>query len=153
MSFNCEAHLQIATPTLSVRSHTPVQGLPDLLGNSYMRISQYLAELGETPAGYPFVAYYNMDLQDLDVEAGYAVSKPLAGRDDIQPGALPQGLVATCVYTGPYLGMGPAYEELTQWVKDNGHEASGVIYEFYRNDPAQVPPEELETQIVFLLEA
>ena len=153
MPYTCEVHPQTAAPVLSMRSRIPSQALPDFLGKAYSGIFQYLAELGESPAGFPFVAYYNMDMHDLDVEAGFPVSKPLPGRDEILAGALPEGMVAETVYTGPYQEMGPAYEELTHWTQENGYEASGVVYEFYMNDPAQVSPEQLQTQIVFVLKA
>jgi effector-binding domain-containing protein len=153
MAYICETYHQTATPVLSMRVHVPVHALPDFLSKAFSSIFQYLAELGEIPAGVPFVAYYNMDMQDLDVEAGYPVARPLAGRDEIQPGSLPEGPVAETIYTGPYVEMGSAYEELTSWVTANRHVASGVVYEFYLNDPAQVLPEQLQTRIVFLLKA
>jgi effector-binding domain-containing protein len=112
---------------------------------------QHLGELGESPAGAPFVVYYNMDMQDLDVEAGYPVSQALTGKAEVQAGNLPAGMVATCDYSGPITEMGPAYEVLTQWIKDNSYEATGVVYEFYLNDPAETLPQHLRTQIVFPL--
>ena len=39
-----------------------------------LEIAQYLAEQSEQPAGAPFVAYYNMDMQNLDVEIGFPVT-------------------------------------------------------------------------------
>jgi effector-binding domain-containing protein len=147
----CEAHEQTAQPILSIRTRLSVQDLPDVLGESYGKIMQHLAEIGQNPAGAPFVAYYNMDMQDLDMEAGFPVAQALPGKDEIKAGNLPAGMVATCEYTGPYPEMGAAYEELTQWIKDNGYEATGVSYEFYLNDPAQTPPQDLRTRIVFPL--
>jgi effector-binding domain-containing protein len=47
--------------------------------------------------------------------------------------------------------MAPAYEELSQWVKDQGYETTGVVYEMYLNRPDQTSPAELQTQIVFPL--
>ena len=151
MMYTCKIHQQEAAPVLSVRVRLPVHELPDFLDQAFSSISQYLAEVGEQPAGNPFVAYYNMDMQNLDVEAGYPVSRPLAGRDAIRPGRLPEGQVAETVYTGPYQEIGPAYEDLTHWVSAHGHQPSGVVYEFYLNDPARVLPEQLQTRIVFLL--
>jgi effector-binding domain-containing protein len=151
MTNNCEIHQQTAAPVLTMRVRIPVQDLPDFLGKAYAEIFQYLAMLGEAPAGFPFVAYYNMDMHDLDVEAGFPVSKPLPGKEAIQAGALPEANVAETVFTGPYVEMGPAYEELSQWTKEQGCEASGVVYEFYLNDPAQVLPDQLQTKIVYIL--
>ena len=103
------------------------------------------------PAGPPFAAYYNTDRQDLDVEIGFPVSKTLPGKDDIQSSEIPAGKVATCLHTGPHSELEPAYSALTWYVKDNGHEPTGVAYEMYLNDPSEALPEELQTQIMFLL--
>ena len=49
------------------------------------------------------------------------------------------------------LYVSPAYEALSAWIEENGYEPTGVAYEFYLNDPGEVPPEELMTQISFPL--
>jgi effector-binding domain-containing protein len=151
MSYNCEVKEQLTQATLSIRTRTPVQDLAQILGKAYGAIAQYLGELGEQPAGPPFAAYYNMDMQDLDVEAGFPVSRRLSGKGDIKASEIPGGKVATCLYTGPYSEIEPAYTALSQWITDNGYEATGVVYEMYLNDPTQTPPQELKTQIVFTL--
>ncbi|MFC1955002.1 GyrI-like domain-containing protein [Chloroflexota bacterium] len=151
MSYECEVKEQSTQPTLSIRTRTPVQDIPQVLGKAYGAIAQYLGELGEQPAGPPFTAYYNMDMQNLDIEIGFPVSQRFADKDDIQASEIPCGKVATCLYTGPYNEMEPAYNALSQWIKDNGYETTGVAYEMYLNDPAQTPPHELQTRIAFLL--
>jgi len=151
MSYKCEVKEQAAQPTLSIRTRTSVQDIPQVLGKAYGAIAQYLGELGEQPAGPPFTAYYNMDMQNLDIEIGFPVSRQFSGKDDIRASEIPSGKVATCLYTGPYSEMEPAYNALSRWIEDNGYEASGVAYEMYLNDPDQTPPQELRTQIVFLL--
>jgi effector-binding domain-containing protein len=151
MSYKCKVKEQPSRATLAIRTRVSVQDLPQVLGRAYGAIAQYLGELGEQPAGPPFVAYYNMDMQALDIEAGFPVFRELSGKGDIQAGEIPGGKVATCLYTGPYSGIEPAYNALSQWMKENGYEATGVAYEMYLNDPEQTPPQELQTQIVFPL--
>ena len=75
----------------------------------------------------------------------------LPGREDIQPGRIPPGRVATCLHVGPYGEIGPAYEALSGWMQANRHQGTGIAYEIYLDDPAQTPPHELKTQIAFLL--
>jgi effector-binding domain-containing protein len=151
MDYQCELLERPSQPTLSVRFRAPVQELSQHFGRIYGGIMQYLGELGEHPTGAPFAAYYNMDMQDLDVEAGFPVSKSLPARDDIQPGQLPGGKAATCLYVGPYDQVGPAWEALSQWITEHGHEAAGPAYEMYLNDPNQQPPQEPITQLVLPL--
>lgn len=151
MSYKCEVEEQPTQPTLSIRTRTSVQDLAQALGKAYGAIAQYLGELGEQPVGPPFAAYYNIDMQDLDVEIGFPVSRGLPGKDDIKASEIPGGKAATCLYTGPYSEIEPAYNALSQWIEDNGYEATGVTYEMYLDDPAQTPPQELKTRILFPL--
>ena len=122
-----------------------------MFGKGYGEIVQYLEELGEQPIGPPFGAYYNMDMEDLDIELGFPVGRELPGRAHIQAGEIPGGQVATCLHIGPYSEMEPAYAALTEWIKDNGYEATGVVYELYLNNPDETPP--AQTQIVFPLKS
>ena len=150
MEYNCEVKEQPAQHTLSIRTRTAVENLPQAIGKAFGDVAQYvMGELGEQFAGPPFTAYYNMDMQDLDVEMGFAVLKKLSGKGDIQSSEIPAGKMATLLYTGPYSDMEPAYNALFQWIQDNGYEATGVAYEVYLNDPSEVPPEKLQTQIMF----
>ena len=137
---------------LSIRTRTAVQDLPKVLGQSYDLIVQYLCELGEAPAGPPFVGYFNMDMQDLDVEIGFPVTRPLPGKAEIQPSQLPAGNHATCLHSGSYKALEQTYNALQKFIAEGGHKPSGVAYEFYLNDPNETPEDQLQTQIVFPLE-
>ncbi|MCC6805454.1 MAG: GyrI-like domain-containing protein [Anaerolineae bacterium] len=125
-----------------------VQPLPQRLGNAYRAIGEYLNQLGEAPAGGVFAAYYNMDMQDLDVEAGFTVAKRLPGSGEIQASEIPAGTFAVCHFTGPYAAMAPGYEALTQFARDNGYKPSGIAYEWYFSPP-DTPPQDIKTDIVF----
>ena len=152
MEYQCELKEQAAQPALSVRTHAAVQELPSLIGKTYGAIMQYLAELGEQPAGMPFTAYYNMDMQNLDIEIGFPVAHPLAGKGEIQASEFPGGKLASVIHIGPYDQLGAAYEALGQWVKAQGYEATGVTYELYYSGP-DTPPQEIRTEIIFPLKA
>ena len=52
---------------------------------------------------------------------------------------------------GPYDQIEPAYNALTKFIQDEGYESTGIAYEIYLNDPVEVKPEQLQTQILFLL--
>jgi effector-binding domain-containing protein len=151
MTLKCEIQNRPAQHTLSVRVRTSVGELSAMMGEVYGAIAQYLGQAGRCPAGAPYGAYYNMDMEDLDVEIGFPVDAEMSAQGDIKPGLIPAGKVATCTWTGPYDQSAPAYEELTAFIAEQGAEATGVAYEYYLNDPGEVPPEELQTEIVFPL--
>jgi effector-binding domain-containing protein len=92
-----------------------------------------------------------MDMQDLDVEAGFPVTRALPGKNDIKSGEILAGKHAACLHVGPYAQSVPAYDALARWTEENGYTPTGVAFEFYLNDPTQTPQAELQTRIVFPL--
>lgn len=150
MTYTCELKQQLAQPALAIRTRAAVQDLPKVFGDAYGAIMQYLAELGEEPAGMPYAAYYNMDMQNLDLEIGFPVARKIAGKGDVQPSEFPGGKLASTVHIGPYDQVGPAYDALMHWVGAQGYQATGVAYEVYYSGP-ETPPQEIKTEIVFPL--
>jgi effector-binding domain-containing protein len=151
MEYRCELLDRPAQPALVVRTRTPVQGLPQAIGQAFGAIMQCAGQLGIQPCGAPFVAYHNMDMADLDIEIGFPFAQSLAGKGNVLVGEIPGGRAAACLHVGPYDQVGAAYDALSQWMQANGHVPTGVAYEFYLNDPQVTPPAELQTQVVFPL--
>jgi effector-binding domain-containing protein len=151
MNTVCEIKERAATPVMSVRTRCPVTQLPQVLGKTYEKITTYLARIGAQAVYAPFVVYYNMDMDDLDIEAGFPTVAELSGEGEIRAGELPAGKALTATYTGPYETMQAAYEDIEAWAREHNLQRSGVVYEFYHNDPTTTPPEQLITEIVFPL--
>ncbi|WP_322787253.1 GyrI-like domain-containing protein [Peptoclostridium acidaminophilum] len=137
-------------PTLVIRVRTKVENLPCLIAESYGKLCAYMEELGEIVSDLPFVAYHNMDMQDLDVEIGFPVANPLPGKGDIKPGTIPEGTRIFCMYRGPYEEMAPIYEEMQKWMYENGYASAGPVYENYYNG-TDFPAHELLTRIVMMV--
>jgi len=138
---------QVDQPTLIVRIRTSVEDLPQVIGESYGKIGQYLQELGEMPTDIPFVGYHNMDMQNLDVEIGFPVASALPEREGIKAGLIPAGYAVSSVYRGPYQEMAPLYNDMAAWIDTNGYFPAGPVYEHYLNGPG-FPESELLTKIV-----
>lgn len=149
--YECEIGEQQEMKAVSIRTRSAAKDLPKVLGPLFMKIFSYIKELGEYPSGAPFVGYFNMDMDDLDIEVGFPVSKDLPVREDMNMSLIPSGRCAMTMHTGPYTDIHYAYEELMEWMKKEGHEGSGAAYEFYLNDPATTPQEELQTKIMILV--
>jgi len=134
-------------PTLCIRTRTSIDKLPQLIGESYGKIGAYLAELNEHLSDVPFVAYHNMDMQDLDVEIGFPVAETIPGKGDIQAGSIPAGLIIFSMNRGPYDKMKSLYKEMANWIEKNGYTATGSAYEYYYNDTSFLETE-LLTKVV-----
>lgn len=152
MNGGIELKEEKAQPVLSIRIRAAVQDLPIVIGESYGRIMQYLEKIGQQPAGAPFVAYYNMDMNDLDLEIGFPVLKPLEGSAEIGRSEIPAGKYVSMLYKGPYTGMEKPYSEMAEWIGEHGYTPKGIAYEYYYNSPAEVPESELLTRIVMAVE-
>lgn len=152
MTFECKIETNQVQPVVAMRKMTSIEDLPTVLGEVYTELGAYLGELGEFPAGAPYSAYFNMDMQNLDVEIGIPVGKVVPEKGDIFSKDIPAGDFATCLYIGPYREIEPAYTALSAWITESDRKTSGPAYEVYLNDPGEIAPEDLQTQILFPLE-
>ncbi len=149
MEYQCDIKDQPEQPVFSLRTRSSVVALPKTLGKAFVKLEKRLKELGEQPSGAPFVAYYNMNMLNLDIEIGFPVSKLLESDSEIQTRTIPAGKYAITVHRGPYNKVGPAYAALKKKVKEAGLTATGVAYEYYLNDPGVTKPNDLLTQVVY----
>jgi effector-binding domain-containing protein len=138
-------------PVLSVKTTTSVGNLPNLVGTVYGSVVNYIVESGQEPLGPAFIAYYNMDMENLIVEIGFPVANEIEGKGDIELRYIPAGKKATSFHKGAYSEIGPLYEKLTKWISQKGYQPTGVVYEYYFNSPGEIPESELFTKVEFLL--
>ncbi len=149
MDYQITLKQQASQPVLSIRKTFSSSKLSEEIGKSYGMIAMYMQEIGEQPKEAPFTAYYNMDMENLDVEMGFPVSKTLAGRGEIKAGEIPEGEYVEGMYKGSYAGVAAAYEAMNTWMNEKGITPTGTSYEYYLNTPGEVPDSELLTKIVF----
>ncbi|MDF2673145.1 MAG: transcription activator [Clostridiales bacterium] len=149
MNYNIELTEKSLQPVLSIRTRTSLDNLPKEIGRAYKIIFQYLNEIGEQPIDAPFTAYYNLDMDNLDVEMGFPVGKPLAGKGEVVSSEISAGKFVSCIFKGSYKQMEPLYNAMYKWISENGYTTTGVSYEYYYNSPADVPESELSTKVVF----
>jgi effector-binding domain-containing protein len=149
--FACELRELTTAPALTIRTHTSMSRIKELFDEGYHEIVELLETEGRCPSGQPFARYYNMDMEDLDVEFGFPVDSAAVGKGRIARSETPSGKAATCLYIGPYNEIEPAYDALMKWIEDNRLPSPVAAYEIYLNDPAKTPAEMLKTQVHLLL--
>lgn len=131
MTYQCSVETVETQPAVSIRSRTTVAQLPQLLSKTYQTLFQYLAENNAHVARPPFAAYYDMDMQNRDIEIGLPINRSLPGKGDIK--------------------SNPPTARLMQWMGQNQHTATGVAYEIYLGDPQNTPAAKLCTLIAMRL--
>ncbi len=92
-----------------------------------------------------------MDMQNLDVEMGFVMTKSLPGKGEIKAGEIPAGRQVSCLFKGQYKEMETVYNAMRQCIQENGYTPTGTAYELYYNSPQEVPENELLTKIIFPL--
>jgi len=81
------------------------------------------------------------------VEIAWPVTVPSSGSGDIRRYTLSGGRMVHTVHKGPYETCEPTYLRVFAWIQDHGLTINGPIREVYPNDPREVPPEEILTEI------
>ncbi len=165
--FRCAIVDRPARPTLFIRlgapgdSGSPGAGGPEAIAEAFGEIARYMEELGTAPKDGPFICRDDRTGPDGGILAGFTLETPAPGQGRsrgngrgrsqgagrIEAGKCTAGLYAECLYTGPYDKADSARAALRSWIRENGFRETGMVYEFYRNDPAVTPPDRLETLI------
>ncbi|MFX1237875.1 MAG: hypothetical protein ACFFAS_13500 [Promethearchaeota archaeon] len=78
-------------PSLTIRTRDSVEELPRVLGEAYSAIITQIEANGANPSGPPFLMYYNLYMQDLDIEIVFPVSKILSGKGSIKASEITAG--------------------------------------------------------------
>lgn len=138
-----------AQSTICLHTVAPVSDLPHVLGIAFEKLMQHLGRHGEVPSGPPFVGYCNMDMQALEIEVGFPVNRILPAEGEIESCEISAGEYASLIHIGPYQTIERGYTALSEFVAGQGRETTGISYEFYLNDPAITPQNQLQTQILF----
>ena len=151
MSYEIKLLEMTDQPTLVMRSIMPVGKLPEFFGKAYGGIISYLTEIGDYPAGMPFAAYHNLDMNAMDVEAGFPVARNLEGKGDIRSSLIPGGKFLSTLHIGSYDSLKPAYDAWHNGLSIITLVPTGVAYEYYLNDPSADPSISPETEVRFPL--
>jgi len=134
-------------PVLMLRRRTNLEGLKEVIGDGFMKIATYLEYLGESPAGPPYVAYYNNEMDDLDIEIGFPVVTPLPGQGAIHGSFIRAHTAVECLHKGSYSKFPEVYGEMMKWMEIQDLSPVGAYYETYLNSPGDTPEAELLTMI------
>ncbi len=135
---------------ISIRTRTRLADLGAEAGRAYGELFAHLGRAGAAPAGPPFALYHGAPGEDeqVDVELGVPVSRPMSGAGRISGRELSGGPTAYTLHCGRYDAVGPVYAALQRWIQEHGHECADAPREIYLVGPQQVAdPAQLRTEI------
>ena len=128
--------------------------IPEQLGRLYMYTQENRIEIVGAPT---FVCHEKthedaceaIKNKNADVESCVPIAKMVEVKGDFKCYELKGGKFAKITHKGPYDKCEPAYCKLFEWVKKNKKEINGCIREVYLNDPREVKPNEVLTNILY----
>jgi AraC family transcriptional regulator len=95
--------------------------------------------------------YYNSPAEtkpaELLWEVGFPVAEQAAPQAPLEKKTWDRTTIAEAVHTGPYAKIGETIQRLITWIGGQGYDVAGPMLERYLNNPMQVKPEELRTEI------
>jgi effector-binding domain-containing protein len=115
------------------------------------KLMAYLSEQGKQLAGAPYLAYSNPseDWSQFDIEWGMPIDEAIPVHGEIIMSQSYEGKALTITHQGAYKDLETAYNAIMGYAKDNSLESTGIYYDYYLNDPADTPENELLTQVVY----
>jgi DNA-binding transcriptional MerR regulator len=139
-------------PVLRVQLTTTMAELGQTTGAALQEVAKELAGQGVAPAGPSFLTCPLPDEGgQVDIEAGWPVAEPVVASGRATPGELPAGRAAVTVHVGPYEGVEPAFEAMTEWLRAHGETPVAAPSERFLNDPTTTAPADLRTRITWPL--
>ena len=127
--------------------------IPELL----MKVYAFLDKNGIYPSGMPAFICHETSPEAVteanengtaDVEVVWPVSGDPCGGEDVEIYELPGGKMVRAVHLGPYDTCESTYLKVFSWIAEKGLCISGSIREIYHNNPHEVKPEEIMTEIL-----
>ncbi len=137
------------------------KGSYKIIAQMIPELFQYLVPKGAQIAGPPMFLCHETSVEEAkkadaegsaEVEIVVPVANEIEGTDEIKFYELPGGRMAKTAHKGPYEECEDTYQKFFAWICQNQHTITGPIREIYLNDPKEVPPEEILTEIYVPME-
>ena len=139
-----------AQDTVVIHSKIPEDQIPSFIGESFMKLGEYINQEGLTGSDCPFLRISGDGSGYVTVMVGNAVPKSISGNKEISGYTIPAGRKLFCYYQGDNSLMAPVYEEMEMYLSENGYAIDGGIFEYYLNGP-EYGMDKLLTKIMVVL--
>ena len=128
---------------------------------SYEKIPEHMQDVGQwviddglEMTGMVYGSYFNSPEEVPEDKLEYELGFSFDGDLKLQEGKLgfkeiPEHTVLSAMHKGPYTEVGPVIHAIAEYAVKNGYDIVGPVTEIYLNDPNEVEPEELLTEVRF----
>lgn len=145
-----DVHLrQVPAQTVLVAGRrSPISEMATSMSEAFGSVMTHVAASGAQVVGRPFALYPEMPGEEVTYLVGVPVAPGAAAGPGVELQELPATEAAALRYAGPYADMGPSWARLLAWVESSGRRPAGPMREVYLNDPHEVTPDELLTDLI-----
>lgn len=133
----------------SVRRRASMASVGKEVPEAFRELSEAVAPVG-FGTGMPGVTYLGevSPQTEWDMEIFMPVATRFEPPEGMEVRILSGATCASTIHRGPYDEIGPAYDALTSWVGERGHQVAGPPWELYLNDPNEVGQDAALTEIL-----
>ena len=133
--------------TAAIRMTRPVDQIGPAMGEAFPRLYQAVGSAGMEPAGMPLARYYEFGEEEATFECAIPLAAAFTASGDVQPSTVGGGEAAFGLHVGPYETIGQTWGALMAWVAEQGRAPAGPTWEVYVDDPGEVAPDQLRTEL------
>lgn len=134
-----------AQAAAAIRKKIDVREIPQTMGELYGELAQFLRSHGVQIIGPPFAYYHSWSDESVDLECGFPVNGKFSDEGRVHNFVLPAVKAVMATHLGPYSTLMDTYTKMAEWMRAQGHEPAGYMWESYLNEPGKVPDAELMT--------
>ena len=120
-----------------------VKTTPDKIGQTFDEVSPelhaQLAEAGVQPPNPMFAMYHAYGEDEVDMEVGFPLPKPIPTTGRVVGRELPATRAAVTWHHGSYDTIGQAFRAVDAWIEKEGLERTGPPWEVYWTSPSEDP--------------
>ncbi|MFF0268209.1 GyrI-like domain-containing protein [Kribbella sp. NPDC004536] len=122
------------------RTVLDAEQLADWVPSACATVAEQLRHHGIAPAGYPFARWHPLPDGEVEAEAGFPVTAPVAGAwvagdEVVEPSILPAGPVLAVWHTDPHQKLAETYHAVDDWLETEHAAATGDSWEIYHDLP------------------
>jgi AraC family transcriptional regulator len=128
-------------------------GTVEEMGLVLEKLMKWVSEENVKVIGAPFSLYYTdpsmVEPDEMVYDMGIPIANDVEGNNDIKIKEIPKHTVISSIHKGKYTTLTETYMGIWQYIEENKYVPNGVPKEIYLNNPQEVSPEELLTEVQF----
>lgn len=137
-----------AVPAAVIHLSFPRSQMQREMGPAIHEAIDLVVSQGVGPAGPVFANHSRFDPERFDFELGVPINGELSPEGRVTAGELPAARIVQTIYRGPYDGLPQAWQQFSEWIRENDIQTAEGFREVYARGPeSSENPEEWETEL------